>query len=489
MLINNYDPSGFTIFDNLYTFNNTFFVVTSNPSSVPERRDMLSAGLPLSVDPYVCFSRVPPFPQLTILTHNSNEKEANRPTDRDLQIISPQQARDLFGQSAGRLDGVSFIQTDPMQFLHHYFHFVVGVSSTSPTCRTTNSHPSSRAEVVVHGLWRVYSSLDPHIPHTGETSLPPPRRLIFPHCDPLLWRDRAGLNIFFLRTAFPGLSIEYSQDWAERASIGQGGPASAETGLNVGQYPRTARALVLDRVVLGDRAAWERSPHNVKNPAHQYPLVVSRHWWAPVRRAVVEYAAGARSVVWPGEVELDALLTKGATEKPRGERPVITYVNRQSTGRRLLDQDHEALVAALEDLGRKYDYEVVVASMEFMNKFDQIYLSSRTTVRSFPFFVFNANLLFQDYARRPWKWPLFCCLDEAHAEECVDRDCIPRVFRLGLPLCWRRSGDSPLGRLERHVRCSYHPFCPCLPVSDPSLSSVLSGPKHPNRASTLPFTP
>lgn len=62
------------------------------------------------------------------------EKEANIPTDRDLQIISPKQARDIFGLGAGRLDGVTFMQTDPMQFLHHYFHFVVGVSSTSPNC-------------------------------------------------------------------------------------------------------------------------------------------------------------------------------------------------------------------------------------------------------------------------------------------------------------------------------------------------------------------
>jgi len=41
------------MFDNLYSFNNTFFVVTSDPSSVPKRESILSAGLPLSVDPYV----------------------------------------------------------------------------------------------------------------------------------------------------------------------------------------------------------------------------------------------------------------------------------------------------------------------------------------------------------------------------------------------------------------------------------------------------
>lgn len=55
------------------------------------------------------------------------------PTDQDLQVITPQQARDIFGPGAGRLDGVTFMQTDPEQFLAHYFHFVFGASSTSPT--------------------------------------------------------------------------------------------------------------------------------------------------------------------------------------------------------------------------------------------------------------------------------------------------------------------------------------------------------------------
>ena len=47
------------MFDNLYSFNNTLFVVTSNPSSVPERSEILSAGLPRSSDPYVCFLSFP----------------------------------------------------------------------------------------------------------------------------------------------------------------------------------------------------------------------------------------------------------------------------------------------------------------------------------------------------------------------------------------------------------------------------------------------
>ena len=122
-----------------------------------------------------------------------------------------------------------------------------------------------------------------HPAHRGDPSPATP----VTHLPALRRSDKAGLNIFFHRTAFPGLSIEYKQDWAERASINEGGHALVETVLESGQCPRTVCVLVMDCVVLGDRAAWEGSPRSVKNPEHNYPLVVSRHLWAPVRRTVV----------------------------------------------------------------------------------------------------------------------------------------------------------------------------------------------------------
>jgi hypothetical protein len=50
------------MFDNLYSFNNTLFIVTSDPSSVPKPSLILSAGLPLAVNTYV---RFPPMYQLS----------------------------------------------------------------------------------------------------------------------------------------------------------------------------------------------------------------------------------------------------------------------------------------------------------------------------------------------------------------------------------------------------------------------------------------
>jgi len=46
------------MFDNLYSFNGTLFVVTSDPLSVPKLSSILSVGLPLSAVPYVGFPPV-----------------------------------------------------------------------------------------------------------------------------------------------------------------------------------------------------------------------------------------------------------------------------------------------------------------------------------------------------------------------------------------------------------------------------------------------
>ena len=55
------------MFDNLYSFNNTLFIVTSDPLSVPTRDSILSAGLPLGGNKYVCLPLVSQlFPNLPL---------------------------------------------------------------------------------------------------------------------------------------------------------------------------------------------------------------------------------------------------------------------------------------------------------------------------------------------------------------------------------------------------------------------------------------
>jgi hypothetical protein len=78
---------GWTIFRNLYMAHGTLFVVTSNPKSFPSIDLVTSTGLPAS---------------------NTPESIAERmPTDRDMSIITPQEAHQRWGsQSLTELNSI-----------------------------------------------------------------------------------------------------------------------------------------------------------------------------------------------------------------------------------------------------------------------------------------------------------------------------------------------------------------------------------------------
>jgi hypothetical protein len=128
-----------TVFKNLYAFNHKFYVVTTDPQSIPERRWILSNGF------------------------KAEEREQNEPDEHTLAIVSPTEVRQLFGSFASVMDGVSviiflksmaevshrqqFIQTDGPQFLRHMYHFVVG------QCR--HSRSTIRFEIVSRDICSV----------------------------------------------------------------------------------------------------------------------------------------------------------------------------------------------------------------------------------------------------------------------------------------------------------------------------------------------
>jgi len=102
------------------------------------------------------------------------------------------------------------------------------------------------------------------------------------------------------------------------------------------------RPFLLEFVVLGDRAAWHRGP-SLRSPAQVYPIAIKEMYWEPIRQSVVAFAL-------PPSQHTEAKADESA--------PVITYISRQKTGRRLRDEDHEDLVTALYRLGRDYGYKV-----------------------------------------------------------------------------------------------------------------------------------
>lgn len=130
------------------------------------------------------------------------------------------------------------------------------------------------------------------------------------------------MNQWVMRAGLASMSFEFKDDWSYLMSL--------------------KRPFFLENVVLGDRAAWHRGP-SLKAPTQIYPMAVKDLYWEPIRQSVIAFA-------FPP--------TRRAKSKTTESTPVITYISRQKTGRRLKDEDHENLVAALYRLGRDHGYEV-----------------------------------------------------------------------------------------------------------------------------------
>lgn len=322
-----------------------------------------------------------------------------------MKIIFPSEAKRLWGHSASRIGGVTFLVNDPPQFLDHYYHF---------------------AAELLFGIWRTYASLDPSINAAGETQLLSPTRMMFPHVSAGKWNDYSKMNSFILRSIFPSMAYEYKNDWADRID--------------------TQRAFIFDRIVLADRAAAFRGPEFAKTwrtASEAVTLVASRYWWAPIRRNMLEFvgasgSAGVNEIDLeefgvgidelademglsaleehePVREQLDAGGKKVRQRRDEGvyharevtvskrtpakrartpakddtakradytpSKPVITYVSRQDWGRRMLRQaDHDSLVLELEALEKKFGWEVNVVAMDKLSRDDQIRLAARTTI-------------------------------------------------------------------------------------------------------------
>lgn len=61
-------------------------------------------------------------------------------------------------------------------------------------------------------------------------------------------------------------------------------------------------------------------------------------------------------------------------------KDVVTYISRQNSRRRLTQESHDELVAALEDRAAKLGWELVIVEAEKMSKEEQLALAGRTTV-------------------------------------------------------------------------------------------------------------
>jgi hypothetical protein len=190
------------------------------------------------------------------------------------------------------------------------------------------------------------------------------------------------MNFFFLRSAWPSLTVETRADWADRVST---------TTLHAGES--NGRAWRFDTVLLSDRSAAFRGPEcgertqrtaasAMKGVVERAGLTdfLERGWWEPVRRNVLRFAGVPQRTLDIG--------SRAFMRAERGEplpdggvaEVVVTYISRQHVKRHLISEDHEGLVRALAELCDRRGWELNVASMERLSKEEQLALAARTTV-------------------------------------------------------------------------------------------------------------
>ncbi|KAJ7288263.1 hypothetical protein C8J57DRAFT_1459857 [Mycena rebaudengoi] len=347
---------GWTLFRNLYMANGSLLILSDTPSDFPQIRMMTSTGLPAENDPENIASR--------------------EPTPNEMDIISAAEARRRWatGDEQGRRHRVSTVEgntvlvNEPRQFLRHYYHLVAELFFG--------------IQAFWHGAFSAPSS-DPAQEYMlgSPPDLPPLRRLIFMHANADGWRDDPGFNGYFMRAAFPVLTIEVQEDWQDRV-------VSTSTGDRAWHFPL---------VLLVDRSASHRGPicggqtQRIAAEAIESMRVSGRlmgvrvgGWWEPVRRAVLQFARAA--VYAPEIANAQVALAEGGAESSlqlaMPPKIVVTYVSRQSaTHRKLIAEDHQALVLALQELvARKgSSWELHVIEAEKLSKDEQLRIFARTT--------------------------------------------------------------------------------------------------------------
>lgn len=257
-----------------------------------------------------------------------------------------------------------------MAVLDHYYHFV--------------------AELLF-GTWAFWvGSFNATIDTTTWTSnAPHVHRAIFANNPPEGIRDGPGFNSYFFRSVFSSVTIETEQDWVDRIFLTKDGD----------------RAYHFDNVLIADRSSAFRGKlcglQNQRIAAEAYdPLWKSgrlqKEWWEPVRREFLRFAG-----VDDESMDLGTDIDK-AWEQDREKvvkalganhhdlpvhvpitsgKTIITYISRQSARRHLIPQDHQLLVAALQEMTARKGYELIIIEAEKLSKDEQLTIMSRTTVR------------------------------------------------------------------------------------------------------------
>lgn len=237
---------------------------------------------------------------------------------------------------------------------------------------------------------------------------PPLSRVMFIHASSEDWRDKPGFNSYFLRAAFPSLTVEVSNDWDDRVAstfVPWGTP-------NKSLERRASRAWHFPLVLLSDRSAAFRGEQcgskTQRIAAESWEFMLQNGgidvfggWWNSVREAVLKFA-GTEGLEDNTAAQLP--LVQKDTKNPQSLLPLpkqvtITYISRQGVRRHLVPEDHDALVLALQQLVKRKraenkNWTLKVVQPELLSKEEQIQIASETTVSViFCFFFFPMHCI------------------------------------------------------------------------------------------------
>ncbi|KAF8338671.1 hypothetical protein F5887DRAFT_982351 [Amanita rubescens] len=313
---------GFTVFENVYVRNGTFFVVhedsvvgnSSQAEGFPPRRNIITKIV--DYGPGVDFE----------------------PSDDELTFVRASNASNALGHFARRVKGVTVVMYDPVNFMHHFYHWW--------------------GEVIL-GAWRVYSTINQsnvtHMPFPPTWSETQPMHFLMPFSVNGGWRDHAGVNGPLMRAAFPSASLEESNHWADLKALGS--------------------TMVFDRLMIVNRQAAHFHPNGgvwFKMIAGSMSVNATKHFWEPLRGSLVKGLLG----YVPTVNNRGAVLSHEEDNGP----PLVTYVSRQGGGRRLGQEYHDSLVSSLRELENEGVIRFHVARMELMTIHEQIELAAKTTI-------------------------------------------------------------------------------------------------------------
>jgi len=285
--------------------------------------------------------------------NNGPERE---PGPKDMDILTPSQAEEIWGDRIFDVEGFTVLQNDANQFLQHYYHVA--------------------AETLM-GIERVCTNFDPMPAPDGTVKAPYPERIIFIHTDEAGFTDYPQLDKLYLHAQFPHITPLYQPSWEDMAGL-------VDDSRKAWRFPA---ALFIDRSASFRGKYTEVTSRPIAGPwaagggdFGTGGMGRNQFWYEAARRRVLSFVGVSRDVLDIGLRGQDPPLAPPRSDGEVDEY-MVTYVDRQRTGnRRLVDQDHLRLMKALKEMCSLHGWKFFHMQAEDMTREEQMIVAAETTV-------------------------------------------------------------------------------------------------------------